>query len=123
MQPITFGAAYFFTQNYLKGYDEEHSAQTSAGAQYVDRQFIDHLVQVTGDSDIYSKLPLTSEKAMINDPQLGKGYAVVTNKGTNNFTDYLQAQSNLSKAKYSIDKFALVKALNQAADKSELQQF
>ncbi len=119
MQPITFGAAYFFTKNYLDGYDKQKFALTRQEDQL---QFINHLVQVTGDSDIYSNgFPQAAERAMINHPQLGEGFAVVTDKVTNNFRAYSEAK--LNKTDYYVDGRALVRALDQATKRSELQRF
>ncbi len=119
MQPITFGAAYFFTDNYLNGYDKQENIPTRRKNE---AQFINHLAQTTGDSfTAFTGYAQSAEKSRINHPQLGLGYAVVTNKITNNFSDYFNAKEY--KRDDSMDGHALIEALDEANERGELQRF
>ncbi len=119
MEPITFGAAYFFNEKYLNGYDKQENIPTR---EENETEFREHLAQTTGDAFI--SLPRyrhAFEAKKIDHPKLGLGYAVLTDTTTNNYDNYLE--NTESKWDVGTNGQTLIETLDEANERGELQKF
>jgi len=106
---LTFGAAYFFTDNYLK----------ASGKTENKRQLLEHIAQKTNDWPVLRSTDLSMcESAYIIHPKFGEGYAVLTNKDTEDLNIYKRQMRDVY-----VDVNALQRTILKAESEGHLQVF
>ena len=114
---LSFGAAYFFTESYLNGYDKQQFKPTR---QEDKDKFIEHLVQKTQDNNIYETDNLQyCESHMMVHPTLGYGYAIITNKDTDDLSNYKRRMG----MDFYVNCPVLISTLDNAQKLGHLQVF